>query len=262
MKLAACSVRGFLVFVRHAFLLFPACLLAFGLTAAEGPSESNAAGQELAARLRSLRPAENTEVRGAFNIQRQDHDTQRIPLVMKVVMGNSSWETIYETAPIPSRPAERLIIRRFADKPNEYLFGQGVAITNPAPVPRQMLDTRLGGSDFTFMDLGLEFLHWPMQRVIKTEKPAMKMGQPCEILESRTPRPIGPYSKVRCYVTRQSGGIISAEAFDQNNTVAKEFAVRKMQKGDEGHYELKEMRMIDNKANSRTRIDFEVGNGK
>src|SRR5206468_11300203 len=92
------------------------CFLGSLLTcsfAAQPPFESNESGLELAGKLRSLRPAENAEVRGAFKIQRPDHDTERIPLVMKVSAGDSSWETIYETAQSAGRPPERLIIRHF-----------------------------------------------------------------------------------------------------------------------------------------------------
>ena len=222
-------------------------------------AESNKSGQELAAKLRAMVPGEKTEVRGWFNIQRHDQDTQRIPLVMKVNLNSGSWETIYDTTATGATPAERLIIRHYTDKPNEYLWGQGGKA--PTAVPREKLGTRLAGSDFTFMDLGMEFWHWSGQLLLKPERPAMKFGQPCDLLESSTDQPIGGYSKVISYIDKDSGGIISAEAFAGSKRVAKAFSVKKLKKV-EGRYQLQEMRMIDNKADSRTWIDFDVENGK
>ena len=80
------------------------------------------------------------------------------------------------------------------------------------------------------MDLGMDFLHWPSAAAVKTEKPTMRKGQPCDLLESRTPNRLELIPSSVLY-TRESGGIISAEAFDQNNKVAKEFAVKKLPEG-------------------------------
>ncbi|HUR45078.1 MAG TPA: outer membrane lipoprotein-sorting protein [Candidatus Saccharimonadales bacterium] len=240
-------------------LLLLGSLLPGFSSAAPAATESNKSGLELAAKLRSLAPPEQTEIRGWFNIQRHDQDTQKIPLVMKVILGPGYWETVYDTTATGGTPAERLIIRHYPDKPNDYLWGQGGK--SPAAVPREKLATRLAGSDFTFMDLGMEFWHWPGQLLLKPERPAMKLGRTCDLLESSTGQPIGGYSRVLSYIDKESGGIISAEAFAGTKRAAKSFTVKKFKKV-EGRYELQEMRMIDNKADSRTWIDFDVENGK
>jgi len=42
-------------------------------------------------------------------------------------------------------------------------------------------------SEFWVADLGLEFLHWPRQRLLKKE---MRHSKSCEVLESVNPQPV------------------------------------------------------------------------
>lgn len=224
--------------------------------------ESNTGGLELAAKLRSLAPAENTEVSGVLNIRRRGQDLEQVPLLTRVRVGSSGWEAVYRTRQTPQRPAEHLVIRHTPNKPNEYLYVRGAQADNPQPVSHSQLAMPFAGSDFWLMDLGLEFLHWPVQRLVKLEKPAMRKGRPCDKLDSVNPNPApGAYARVVSFIDKESGGLIVAEAFDQENRSIKEFSVRSVKKV-QGEWQLNEMEMTDKRAGSTTRIDFDVENGK
>jgi hypothetical protein len=237
-------------------------LLVAGTLSAQQPIESNKSGLELAAKLRRLAPPENAQMTGVMNVRRRGQSLEQVPLLTKVNVTPSGWEAVYQTGQTEKRPAERLVIRHAPDQPNEYLYGRGPQLEKPQPVSKEMLAMPFGGSDFWLMDLGLEFLHWPVQHLIKLEKPDMRKGRPCDRLESQNPNaPPGAYARVISYIDKDSGGLIVAEAFDHQNKSIKEFSVRSVKKV-QGQWQLDEMEMIDNRANSRTRIDFDVEHGK
>jgi hypothetical protein len=237
-------------------------LLAAFTLCAQQPVESNKSGLELAARLCSLTPPENAQMTGVMNIRRRGQDLEQVPLLTKVNLNASGWEAIYQTRPTEKRPAERLIIRHAANKPNEYLFGRGSQLEHPQPVGKDQLAMPFGGSDFWLMDLGLDFLHWPNQHLIKLEKPDMRKSRPCDRLESQNPTaPPGSYSRVVSFIDKETGGLIVAEAFDAQNKMIKSFSVVSVKKV-QGEYQLNEMEMEDRRAGSRTRIDFDVERGK
>ncbi|MDB6029765.1 MAG: hypothetical protein JWM16_103 [Verrucomicrobiales bacterium] len=237
-------------------------LLATFTLCAQEPVESNKSGQDLAAKLCSLAPPANAQMTGVMNIRRRGQGFEQVPLLTKVNLGNPGWEAIYQTRPTEKRPAERLIIRHAPNKPNEYLLGRGSHVEDPQPVGKDQLAMPFGGSDFWLMDLGLDFLHWPVQHLIKLEKPDMRKSRPCDRLESQNPMaPPGAYSRVVSFIDKETGGLIVAEAYDAQNKIIKSFSVVSVKKV-QGEYQLNEMEMEDRRAGSRTRIDFDVERGK
>jgi hypothetical protein len=115
------------------------------------------------------------------------------------------------------------------------------------------------GSDFWVADLGLEFLHWPTQRLLRKE---IRRGQGCDVLESVNPQPApGAYSRVVSWVDRDTDGIINAEAYDSKGKLLKEFAATDIKKV-RGQWELKGMEISNRQTGSRTTIEFDLGGGK
>ena len=77
------------------------------------------------------------------------------------------------------------------------------------------------GSDFWFCDLGLEFFHWPQQKVLKKE---IHRSCACTVLESTNPNPTPEsYSRVVSWVDNDSLGIVEAYAYDVNGKKLKNF---------------------------------------
>lgn len=214
-------------------------------------------GKTLAAELRSLRPAENTEFEGVLKIRRRDGKTSGVPVRGKVLAGEDSWRAIYETSFTNDLPAEKLVVIHFSDRPNQYLFERGTG-TEPAAEPKAMAGDRiwtaLAGSDFMLADLGMEFLHWPEQRLLKRNE--MRKGRPCHLLESKNPRPAARgYARVLSWVDHESGGILAAEAYDAANKPVKEFSLRSFRKIS-GRWQLQEMEIRSLQTGSRTRLEF------
>ena len=114
------------------------------------------------------------------------------------------------------------------------------------------------GSDFWIADLGLEFLHWPLQRVLRIQ---MRKGQSCDVLQSTNPQPVpGGYSRVVSWIAinrPEDIVIVHAEAFDTRDKLLKEFDPKKVEKIN-GVWQLEEMEIRNRQTGTRTRIDFNL----
>ena len=111
------------------------------------------------------------------------------------------------------------------------------------------------GGDFWAVDLGLEFFHWPDQKILKHE---MRRGQPCKVLESINPAPsTNGYSRVVSWIDNESGGIVHAEAYDANGGLLKEFDPKSFKKVD-GQWQLQDMEIRNAQTGSRTRLEFDL----
>ncbi|HEY3932691.1 MAG TPA: outer membrane lipoprotein-sorting protein [Verrucomicrobiae bacterium] len=110
-------------------------------------------------------------------------------------------------------------------------------------------------SDFWIADLGLEFFHWPEQKILKHE---MKRGRSCQVLESTNPNPsTNGYSRVVSWIDNETLGIVHAEAYDFKNKLLKEFDPKSFKKVN-GRWELQEMEIRNIQTGSRTRLEFDV----
>ena len=231
------------------------------------------AGKVLAEHVRSGAPAQQTDYKGRMLIRRGSSETT-VPVlftilptpqiregqqtsegrVTGVLPGNPGWRAIYKTTEAPGISAQMLEVVHRADKPNTYLYshsGQDAVPLNPteAFVP-------FASSDFWLVDLGLDFFHWPEQRVLEGE---MRKNLFCYVLESRPKEVVpGGYSRVVTWVERDSGGPIIAEAYDAKGKLLKHFQVRRFQKF-EGQWQLREMEIRNTQSGSLTRMQFEFG---
>jgi len=208
---------------------------------------ASANGQSLAASLRAAAPDENSEVRGVLRIHSSSLRTN-IPVVCKVEVVSNSWRTVYQT------PVDTLSVVHFTNAPSQYIYSQRNGPTNSLAPSNAAIP--LAGSDFSLADLGLEFLHWPVQRQLKGQ---MRLGQPCFVLESSTPDAAAGVVRVCSFIDKESGGIILADAYDAGGSVIKEFSLhgsffRKVH----GQWRLEKMEMIDKQKHSQTIFQFDI----
>ena len=112
------------------------------------------------------------------------------------------------------------------------------------------------GSDFWVADLGLEFLHWPHQRLLKKE---MRHSKSCDVLESVNPAPVpGGYARVVSWIIIESPhGIVHADAYDAGGELLKRFDPTALEKV-QGEYQLEEMEIRNRKTDTRTWIKFNL----
>ncbi len=218
-------------------------------------AEAEKAGKALVAELLAQRPEQNSTNTGVFIIRNSEGQTTRVPARFAVVAQGEKTLSVYEVTGGP-QAGLTLSVAQVQGKPNEYLLTKpGTA--NPTRLSGNETMVPFAGSDFWIADLGLEFLHWPRQLVLKKE---MSRGQFCNKLESVSPHPApGAYSRVVTWVAADRPGIaiVQAEAYDSGGELLKRFEPKKVQKVN-GQWELQEMQIRNRQTDSRTLIDFEL----
>ena len=207
-------------------------------------------GQELAARLRSAAPVESADIQGLLTISTRDDQMFFIPVVSHVNLSPTNWQVVYQSAPTNGSPAEKLVITHDTGKPTKYELSVGASSIQNVPLHRPF-----AGSDFWLVDLGLEFFHWPQQRAIRAE---MSRGRPCRVLESMTPAATSDgYARVLSWVDNETGGVIRAEAYDQQGKLVKKFTLGSFTKV-EGQWQLRDMRIISPRTGQDTVLKFDL----
>jgi hypothetical protein len=227
---------------------------------APGPptAEELAAGQELAESLRSTPPDEDSSRQGHLRIT-TGGVSRSVPFRCEVKRVGPTWETDYTIDPASTQEAERLEVVHQTNGPTVYRFARapssGGSLPPLANVPAADLEQPLAGSDFSFSDLGLEFLHWPGQRRLKGE---MRLGQPCYVLESTRPGG-GEIVRIRSDIDKESGGLLIADAYDAAGSLIKEFSLHASSfKKIHGHWQVEKMEIRNKKTGSRTELKFDL----
>ena len=232
-------------------------LITLGAAAATTNDLSNAEiqGRQLAQQLLDQRPGTNFVQTGVLTIRAGKGKHSEIPLRFQTFVTVTIWSTTYETTSESNHFS--LVVIHEDGKPNQY------ELFNGAPVKTRLPDflsgnktmTPFAGSDFWVADLGLEFFHWPEQKLLKKE---VKRSRGCSVLQSTNPGPLtNGYSRVVSWIDNESSGIVQAEAYDFKNKQLKEFAPKSFKKVN-GQWELQEMEIRNVRTGSRTRLEFDL----
>ncbi len=218
------------------------------------------AGRKLAADLRSMRPEENSKWQGTLKIKR-NHKTSTVPIFCQTTLGDSSstWNVMYLTSATDAIGAEKLTVICSTNGPNQYILAVAASPGGPLGQPMQLTgpaaDVPLAGSDFWLSDLGLEFYHWPQQERLAGDR---RGGRPCYVLESINPQTTaGGYSRVKTWIDEETGAPVEAVAYGMDNKQMKIFELKHFRKVN-GHWELKDMEMINSRTGSQTHIIFDL----
>lgn len=252
------SLRGILVLLLLPFLSLGAA------TFAEPPKpnpNADADGQTLVAQLLAQRPplgATTNHCLLSVRPARGQGARHTIPVRLSEVVTADGWTSIYESAPTNQSARARLVIHRRANQANEYSLAEAATGGNLEAAQRTLTGGEtmvpFAGSDFWVAELGLEFLHWPVQRLLKKE---MTRGQSCNVLESVAPATqTNGYVRVKAWLDIDTGGVVYAEAYDAQAKLVKEFAPKGLKKV-AGGWELEEVEIINRRTGSRTRMQFE-----
>jgi hypothetical protein len=242
-------------------LLLATSLFSAQTFAANKPSDASiAAGQKLASELRSSKPVENIEVNGLLKVRDGEGKRTKVSFRYQIVVLGDGWKAIYETQSSGTIPGERLVVVHTDDQPTRYSHSRPKATVDraagPVAVSGDQAMVPFVNSDFWLADLGLEFLHWPQQRIVEEAKIRMRKGRPCKVLESVNPQPnAAGYTRVRSWIDTQTGKPILAEAYGPDDKLLKEFEVGSVTKVD-GQWELKNMEMRNARTDSQTVLEF------
>ncbi|MBM3841019.1 MAG: outer membrane lipoprotein-sorting protein, partial [Verrucomicrobia bacterium] len=225
------------------------------LLAAE-PSDTEAAA--LVSELLSQRPPEDLTLTGRLRVSNSKGTLSRLQVKYTVKLHPDRWEGTYEAGPAGAPPAERLTVVHFHDSPNQYLHWRAAKPTQPAAEPARLSGAQaaipFAGSDFWLSDLGLEFLHWPKQRLAR-DKIRMRNHRLCHVLESTNPNPADKdYAQVVSWIDREFGGLIYAVAYDAAGRKVKVFELRSFTKN-----QATGMQMWNEKTDTKTYLELQPG---
>lgn len=252
---SGCPRRRFLLVA--GFTLAAAALPVRGAVAPGGKPSPEEEGRTLAAELRARPPAFNT----SGTLRRREVSGRWLPPVpvrLDVYEAGTGWRSVYQVFDATSAVVETLVIQHEATGPSRYELvttRPGSGTTTTTTLTGSEAGVPFAGSDFWLEDLGLEFLRWPGQRVVKTE---MRKGRNCRVLESTPARPPATgYARVLSWVDLEKGGLLRAEAFDPAGRLLKEFSVGSFKKI-EGAWQLKSMEIRNDQTDARTRLEFDL----
>lgn len=207
-------------------------------------------GQALAAKLRDAMPDGNSHFTGKFQIVTRDDDVRYVPVSSEIKVHTTNWVVTYRATPTNAAAPEVLNITHTPGRPTTYSYTVGGKAVTPAP-----LGAAFAGTDFSLLDLGLEFFHWPKQRRLKHE---MRHSRNCHVLESTNPGSTNlPYARILSWVDIESGGIVRAEALDGNGKTVKEFKIGRFQKVD-GRWQLESLRISTRATGQETELKFDL----
>jgi hypothetical protein len=208
------------------------------------------------------RPEQNVTNTGWVTITDAEGEERKIPVRFEVTSTPTNWFSVYETLPSAGGTGGlKLTVIHSGEQPNRYaLFDpatSGATNTVAKELTRAQIMAPFAGSDFWIADLGLEFLHWPKQRLL--ERNTISHHKACRILESINPSPVpGGYARVVSWIMIDNPhGILHADAYDARRKVLKHFDPTNLEKI-QGEYQLDEIEMRNPNTDSRTVIKFDL----
>jgi Outer membrane lipoprotein-sorting protein len=222
------------------------------------PAEGRRQARALIDNLLRLQPTESMTQNLLFKITDGNDQEMQVPVNFQVVCTPTNFSSIYETAEAAhSAAGMKLTVTHTAGQPNQY------SVSKPPSAPvrslaQDELTMPFAGSDFWVADLGLDFLHWPEQRVTKKQ---MRKSVFCDVLESINPQPVpGGYSKIVSWIGANRPEeivIVHADAFDAKGKLLKQFDPRKLERVN-GSYQLEEMEIRNRQAGTNTKVEFQL----
>lgn len=234
-----------LIILSLAFL--PAKIRAAGQIIYDAPKAIEL-GRELVAQLRTAAPEAGFTNSGTLNIKAKRQPLVKVAYTCRVTVTPTNWISSY-SATRGTNALPGFSVEHRPGQPNQYRDDAGKILSG------SQLEVAFAESDFWLSDLGLEFFHWPEQRVLRWE---MARSCGCKVLESKNPAatPTG-YSRVVTWIHDESGGIVQAEAYDARGKLLKEFRPTELEKVN-GRPELKEIEIENSQTDSKTRLEFDL----
>lgn len=224
------------------------------------PAQAKREAQELVGRMLSQRPAQDATNTGRLKIRGADEKEREMKVRFSTKSTSTNWSNIYETMPGQDEPAVKLMITHTDRGTNVYLLCIGAGADSTNSEPKKLLGDKImqpfAGSDFWVADLGLEFLHWPGQRLLKKE---VRRNKFCDVLESVNPNATtNGYSRIVSWISHEEPhGIVHADAYDSKGEILKRFDPTEFKKV-EGQWQVESMEIRNRKSDTRTVIEFNL----
>jgi hypothetical protein len=221
-------------------------------------SDAEIQGRQLAQRLLEMRPSTNAFQVGIINIRNEKGISTNLSLQVGISVSAGGWSSSY-TAALAGGGSELLTIIHADKSTNSYsLYDCFDGWGGDCDMGRHLSvaeDTSFTHSDFWAYDLGLEFLYWPVQKILHGDT---ARGRLCKVLESTNPNPSPHgYSHVDSWIDNETPGILHAEAYDASGKLLKLFDPKSFMKVN-GQWEVQDMEIRNVQTGSRTRLEFDL----
>jgi hypothetical protein len=226
-----------------------------------GLSAAEMQGRRLVQTILEHQPGATLTNSGVFKIRDGKGARWEIPIECQTIVTATNWQNIYTAS--WTNKVETLWVVHGANQPNayahdtDYLAGgiprTGLSFRGPRQLSDGELMTPFANSDFWVADLGLEFFHWPEQKILPNTT-TLKLGRSYLLLESTNPNPAPKgYARVRSWIDKETDGILEAEAYDAAGNKLKSFFPKAFKQD-----QLESMEMDNDQTGSRTRLEFDL----
>ena len=233
-------------------------------------SDAEIKGRALVQEILEQQPTGNSTNTGVLNI-RGSHQHQEIPLTCKTIATPMAWQTIYEAQ--ATNGLETLLVMHTAGRSNIYCYlpTNLPALNTSIPIfwdilghafPSNVVSgaalmSPFAGSEFCLGDLGLEFFHWPGQKVMKKD---VHRSRGCTVLESTNPSPgTNGYSRIVSWIDNETLGIVEAYAYDAKGLLVKDFYPKDFKKV-KGQWQVQTLVMENWATGASSRLEFDLTN--
>jgi hypothetical protein len=244
-------------------------VLAVRAQAGDTLSDAEIQGQALAQKILDALaqpPAGTSTTNTAVLRIRGNGVREEIPITCVTVYTPTNFQTLYAAS--WTNRTEILQVIHTPGQPNLYFCetnypvpvlgdipGMGSLFRGRAPLSGPEILKPFAGSDFSCSDLGLEFFHWPGQKVIKRET---HRSCGCTVLESTNPNPTADgYSRVVSWIDNDTLGIVEAYAYNVNGDKLKDFYPKDFKKVN-GQWQVQTLEMDNVQTGSRSRLQFDL----
>jgi hypothetical protein len=243
-------------------------LLAVGARAQTNTlSDAEVQGRDLARQILELHPLTNFTQAGTLKYSNANKHKFEFLFECRTLVWPGTWDSIYNITTTNDCKTSKLLIHHFDQQRNRYEYphhllnevpglsiGVGAEGTNDSD--SNIRSVQFAGTDFWITDLGLEFFHWPAQKILKHE---VRRSRGCAVLESTNPSPAtNGYSRVVSWIDEESLGIVQAYAYDARGKKLKEFYPKDFKKDANSQWQVGMMEMDNVQTKSRSRIEFDL----
>jgi hypothetical protein len=216
-------------------------------------SDAEIQGRNLARQLCDAQPTENFTNAGILQIRDREGNHTNIRVKFDTFVSSNSWSSRFNAVLTNKLEMEFQIYHKNNSRSIYVNNAQNTVVQTPLSDLEKYFP--FADSDFYLADLGLEFFHWPEQKILKKE---VKRSRGCSVLESTNPNPsTNGYSRVVSWIDNDGGGIVQAFAYDAQGKKLKEFYPKNIEKVN-GQYQVQEMEMDNVQTGSRTRLEFDL----
>ena len=212
--------------------------------------EAEAQGQQWAVRLRSSEPGQASTNRAVLTIRGRD-GRRKVPVTVITRPGQDRWSVEYRVGSESGAETRQVATIHHGKQTPPTFEVQPVGPQAQGKADLSAGDESIGGGDFLLKELGMAFLHWPLQRTVGRE---LSNGRWCQVLESRSGKS-GEGGSVRSWIDERLGVVLSVEVYDARQVRIKHFSITRFrEQADRWSISVS---MVDDQRGTKTELSFD-----